>query len=125
MPPVRTRLGLLAAALLAAGQAGCVGHRPTTQVRGRTLTLRMEEYRFVPQKIEASAGPLTIRARDDGVLAHNVAVFRKGFEVGGAQTVQHGQTTVVHVNLPRGTYRLKCTVSNHESLGMYASLVVR
>src|SRR5712691_12396033 len=109
MPPVRTCLGLVVAALLAGGQAGCVGHRATTHVRGRTLNLRMEEYRFVPQKIEASPGALTIRARDDGVLPHNIAVFRKGFEVAGAKTVQHGGTAVVHVNLPRGTYRLKCT----------------
>jgi plastocyanin len=124
MPRLRAPIGALAALLLALGATAC-GHRPTTVVHGQTLRLRMEEFRFVPQKIRARPGPLTIQAYNAGKLPHNVVVFRKTFEVARATTVQHGQTATVRLRLKRGDYRLECTIQNHDDLGMYAALLVR
>ena len=128
MRPFRAcRAGPLAAciAVLAAVFASGCGSPDPVRVQGRTIDIRLEEFRFVPQTITATPGRTTITVRNAGVLAHNLKLLRRGVEVGGTDTIQHGQTTSTTVTLRRGTYRMVCTIANHDDLGMYGSLVVR
>ena len=138
MPRPRTPLVVLLPALAAGGMAGC-SEPPTRSIAGHVVSIRMEDFRFVPQNIRVSAGRLTIRARNAGDLAHNVKIFRgtpfarsNGGEnetpavpLGGTPTVLPGRTAVGTVRLRRGTYAIACTVGNHDNLGMYGKLVVR
>lgn len=128
MRPFRARrarfLAAFTAALAAAFAGGC-GSSDAVRVQGRTINVKLEEFRFVPQRIVATPGRTTITARDAGVLAHNLKLLRRGVEVGGTDTIQHGQTASTTVTLKRGTYRMVCTIANHDDLGMYGSLVVR
>jgi len=117
-------LAALATALATLGATGCGSPDPVS-VRGSTIDVRLEEFRFVPQAIRASAGRVTIRVRNEGVLAHNLKLFRRGVEVVGTDTIQHGMPASTTVTLRRGTYRMVCTIANHDDLGMYGSLVVR
>jgi plastocyanin len=114
-------LAVLVAGLLA---SGC-GSPDPVRVHGRSIDVRLEEFRFVPQTIEATPGRTTITARNAGVLAHNLKLLRRGVEVGGTDTIQHGMTATTTVTLKRGTYRMVCTIANHDDLGMYGSIVVR
>jgi plastocyanin len=84
----------------------------------------MEEFRFVPQALRASPGRLEIVGRNAGRLAHNVTVYRRG-EIAGAPSVKRGGSTRVTFRARRGTYRFECSISNHDDLGMYGTLVVR
>jgi plastocyanin len=131
-------LTLVTVAALAAGALAACGEPPPTTVRGHVIRLRMTEYRFSPQVIHAPAGRLTIRAHDDGVLAHNVKIERPESAtgqqdpdapapkpLGGTESAQHGETVTTTLRLKPGTYRLVCTVSNHDNLGMNGTLVVR
>ena len=128
MRPFRARrAGLLAAciAVLAAVSASGCGSPDPVRVHGRTISVKLEEFRFVPQTIHATPGRTTITTDNAGVLAHNLKLLRRGVEVAGTDTIQHGQTASTTVTLRRGTYRMVCTIANHDDLGMYGSLVVR
>lgn len=123
MPPLRASSAAVAALLLAAASGGC-GTPDATTVEGHRIALRMEEFRYVPQALKASPGRLEIVARNRGRLAHNVTVYRRG-EIAGAPSVKPGGSTRVRFRARRGTYRFECSISNHDDLGMYGTLVVR
>jgi plastocyanin len=124
MRPFRARHAAAVAVVVGVLTSGCGSPDPVTE-RGRAIHVKLEEFRFVPQTIHATPGRTTITAEDTGVLAHNLKLLRRGVEVGGTDTIQHGQTATTTVTLKKGTYRMVCTIANHDDLGMYGSIVVR
>jgi plastocyanin len=115
----------LASALAA---AGCGASAPTL-VRGSVLRLRLDEYRIEPSNIRMRAGRLTIVASDTGILTHNVAIEspqrdpgRPFTEYARTRTMHPGQSATLTITLKPGTYRLACTISNHDDLGQNATL---
>jgi plastocyanin len=111
--------------------SGC-GGAATVVDRDGTLQLTLDEYRIAPARIQVRPGRVHIVARNRGVLTHNVVVEllpRSGEvaprEVGRTRTAHPGQTVSVDVVLAPGTYRLVCTIANHENLGQYATLSAR
>ena len=112
--------------------AGCGGEDPVT-IEGRTLRLRLDEYRIMPQDVEVSAGRLRIVATNVGRLTHNVKIVRQDEadleapvqEMGGTRTTQPGESgAVTFEDLEPGEYRLACTIANHDDLGQYGTLTV-
>ncbi len=101
---------------------------------GRTVTapanakLRVvgDEYSFDPSTIVLQgAGTLSVTLINQGSLAHNLKVFRGGEEVDGTPTLPAGRTASTRLNLEHGSYRIVCTVGDHEELGMTGTLRVR
>ncbi len=130
----------LAIAALGCGLAGCGGGRAEA-VRNHTIGLRLDEYRIIPQRISAPAGPLRIIVRNRGVLTHNLAVLTIPSDP-EAQPKVLGRTPTVHpgeradewvvgghrrqtLDLRPGRYRLACTLANHDDLGQFGTLIVR
>ena len=132
--PLSHALSRLAPALaLALVLPGCGGGEPQ-EVDGRTLRLRLDEYRILPQDVQVSAGRLRIVATNVGRLTHNVKIVKEDptdleapvEEVGGTRSTQPGESAAVTFDeLEAGEYRLACTIANHDDLGQYGSLVVR
>lgn len=122
MSPARPASAVLALAA-AAALAGC-DRSPVTHVRDRTLNLRLDEFSITPQRIRAKAGRLTIVATDVGRLNHNVLIRRRKAPLAGMQTLRPGGTGRITVTLKPGAYRIYCSVSRHEDLGEYGTLVV-
>ena len=129
----RATLGLMVAAPLPLLLAGCGGDDPV-QLEGRTLRLRLDEYRIMPQDVEVRAGRLRIVATNIGRLTHNVKIVRENEEnleapneeIGGTRSTQPGESAAVTFDdLEPGEYRLACTIANHDDLGQYGTLVVR
>ena len=119
---------------LAAGvslAAGCGGEDappgPTaTTAPGEPITVVATEYAFDPATLVlAGAGELEVELENRGSLAHNLWVIQGADEVGGTPTFQGGESRSATVEVEPGTYRLICTVGNHEELGMVGELQVR
>jgi plastocyanin len=130
--PLRTTL-LTALVLASAALAGC-GDGDPVRVDERTLTLRLEEFRIVPEDVSVAPGRLRIVATNVGRLTHNVKVVKEDeedreappSELGGTGTAQPGETaTFTFENLEPGEYRMVCTITNHDQLGQYGELIVR
>jgi plastocyanin len=128
----RATLAPLVASALPLALAGC-GDEPV-QLEGRTLRLRLDEYRLMPQNVEVAAGRLRIVATNIGRLTHNVKIVRENEEnleapneeIGGTRSTQPGESAAVTFeDLEPGEYRLACTIANHDDLGQYGTLIVR
>jgi uncharacterized cupredoxin-like copper-binding protein len=112
--------------------AGCGGDDDEEPVRSETVnpnsTLRAtaREYSFDPGRVVVrGAGPLTIRLRNAGDLAHDLRLRRQGEEVGGTPVLPAGQTGSARVNLEHGNYEMFCSVGDHAELGMTGEFQVR
>jgi len=123
----------VALALTVLAVAGCGGEKPVT-IETRTLTVELDEYRILPQNANVRPGLLRIQATNVGRLTHNLKVVRLNrsdrelppTELGGTQTAQPGDTvSFTFRRLRPGTYRMACTISNHDDLGQYGELVVK
>jgi uncharacterized cupredoxin-like copper-binding protein len=129
----RRRPTLLAALTLAGiALAGCGGDEPYVPAAGRTVSLRLDEYRVMPQRVTVPAGRVRIVGRNVGRLTHNVAVVQFDRPLGEEEERQYGRTRTAHpgqrvqttVALKPGKYRIVCTIANHDNLGQYGELKV-
>jgi uncharacterized cupredoxin-like copper-binding protein len=112
--------------------AGCGGDDDEEPVRSATVnpnsTLRVtaKEYSFDPGRVVVrGAGPLTIRLRNSGDLAHDLRLRRAGEEIGGTTVLPAGRAESARVNLEHGRYEMICTVGDHAELGMTGEFEVR
>jgi plastocyanin len=112
--------------------AGC-GDPPVVPVENRTIGLKLDEYRILPQRVSAPAGPLRLIVRNIGILTHNVAIETIP-KVGSkddperivlTSTVHPGERTEVSFTIEPGTYQLVCTIGNHDDLGQTGRLYVK
>jgi plastocyanin len=111
---------------------GC-GDPPVVPVQNRTIGLKLDEYRILPKRVSAPAGQLRLIVRNIGILTHNVAIEtipKVGSQddperIALTSTVHPGERTEVSFTIAPGTYRLVCTIGNHDDLGQTGTLEVR
>jgi plastocyanin len=125
---------ILLAGLLPVLALTACGEPAPVDVDGATLEVVLDDYRITPQNVRVRPGalPLRIVARNEGRLQHNVKVESltqtdsQGTPIllGGTQSASPGHTAHATVRLRPGTYRLVCTIGNHDNLGQYGELVV-
>ncbi|MEO6496826.1 MAG: cupredoxin domain-containing protein [Solirubrobacteraceae bacterium] len=128
-----SRAARLLPVLLAAAvwSAGC-GDQTPIPVENRTIGLRLDEYRVLPQAVSAPAGQLRMIIRNLGLHPHNIAVEtipeigsdEPAGELARTSTVHAGQRSEVTFFIKPGTYNLVCTIANHDDLGQVGTLVV-
>lgn len=78
-------------------------------------------YRFDVRRLQAGAGPVTIRFRNDDTFPHNVRVqsgskccFKPGHrDVGGTETISAGTETEAALTLEAGRYVFLCSIGSH------------
>jgi plastocyanin len=127
------RLTLLLAALAALPVAGCGTDVAYTHAPDRRVEVRLDEYSITPERVQVTAGRVTLIAHNTGRLTHNLAVVQFKRPKSGeqekmygkpTQTLFPGQTRSTTVELKPGKYRLVCTIANHDNLGQYGELKV-
>jgi plastocyanin len=111
--------------LIAVVLAGCGGDEPTARARGGQVAIVLDDFSIRPQTIRARAGELAFAIENRGRIGHNLHLRRGAGEPLEVTTIFPGEAKTATARLPRGDYRMVCTVSNHEELGMYGTLVVR
>ncbi|MEJ7798399.1 MAG: plastocyanin/azurin family copper-binding protein [Solirubrobacteraceae bacterium] len=112
---------------------GC-GESERVRIDRPILRLTLDEYRVVPQKVSVRPGKIKVVVRNTGRLPHNVViqippkeVADKPVEVlgGRVKSMQPGESSEpIKVTLTQGSYRLVCTIANHDDLGQYGELIV-
>src|SRR4051794_27963793 len=129
----RRRATLLAlVALAAVALSGCGGDPPYVPASGRAVSLRLDEYRVLPQRVTVPAGRVRIIARNVGRLTHNIAVVQFDRPLGEDEEKQYARTPTAHpgeavgtsVTLKPGNSRLVCTIATHDTPGQYGELKV-
>ena len=121
MPLARTTAALLAAALL----TGCGGPGPAVQARGERLEIELDDFLIRPQSVRTAPGELTFAVTNQGRLGHNFRLRDERRELVEVTTLLPGDSATESATLAAGTYKMVCTVANHEQLGMTGRLVVR
>jgi plastocyanin len=127
--------GRVAAVLIALGSQLVAACGEEEAPAGRTVTAAAEkpievvgtEYAFDPSTlvVEGEGKPIEITLDNQGSLAHNLTLFDGTAEVGATATFQGGESDTTAVDLEPGSYRMVCTVGDHEALGMVGELQVR
>jgi uncharacterized cupredoxin-like copper-binding protein len=135
MPQAMSRSTLLATVLaVLAGVLGGCGDDDVFRTDRPVLRVTLDEYRIVPQNIVVKPGRTKLVVRNTGRLTHNLVIQipagpdGKPVEIPGGRvgTMQPGETAEpVKVTLRPGTYRLVCTIANHDDLGQYGTLEVK
>ena len=122
-------LALLGAAVVCLSP-GC-GHGEPVRVRDGVVRVTLDDYAIMPQDISVPAGRVEFVARNAGRLTHNLRVEvapeqpgEEGKRLGGTPTAHPGETVRATLTLKPGTYRLRCSLANHDDLGMHGELVV-
>ena len=120
---------LVLAACAAVAMSGCGSGdkrpaRTETVPAGQVVRVAGREYSFTPASVVVTAGRVRFRFANRGSLAHDLRVFSGGRDLGGTKPFQGGARSA-ELRLEPGTYRMVCTVGDHATLGMSASLRVR
>jgi FtsP/CotA-like multicopper oxidase with cupredoxin domain len=128
----RFTLALLALALAFAATACSSGDEDGAQGTGdvaaggdTSFHVTLSEFAITPDMIDAPAGsPLVFDIVNEGTAPHSFAVGTTG-RVYETEQIQSGASATLRVDaLDPGTYKVYCTVSGHEDLGMVGQLMV-
>jgi plastocyanin len=100
--------------------------RTVTIPAGKELRVVGRDYSFDPANVVVTGGRTRLRVTlvNEGALAHNLKLFQGDRELGGSPTFPGGESRSGTVELAPGSYRMVCTVGNHEELGMVGNLEV-
>jgi plastocyanin len=135
MPPVqlparRALFGALLAVAIALA-TGCSDDDPVRSDRP-VVRVTLDEYAITPQDVSVPPGKVELVARNIGRLTHNLQVEippedpdEQTETLGQTPTAQPGTTVSATVDLKPGTYLMRCSLANHDDLGMTGNLVVR
>ena len=126
---VRLLTAALGLAVLVAAAIAVLGSRgegaSAARASDRRIAIALDDFRFDPQRIRATAGELTIVLRNRGRLAHSFRLRKNGRLWIEQPSLGPGESATVTRRIEPGDYRMFDALSNHEQLGMYGTLVVR
>jgi uncharacterized cupredoxin-like copper-binding protein len=80
--------------------------------------------KFVPDKLQAKAGKVTLEMSNPSDLPHAVELEANGEEAEG-DTVEKGGTSKATLDLKPGKYEFYCPVDGHKAAGMTGELTVK
>ena len=145
---LRTGYAAVGLAVLAIGAAGCGSDdnndngsastpastpaAPTTSTQAKTtpaaagggaVTISETEFKLAPKDATAKAGKVTIDAKNDGQIVHNLEVEGNGVEKKTAD-LQPGSSGKLALNLKPGKYEMYCAIDGHRASGMEGTITV-
>jgi plastocyanin len=123
-----SRCRALLATLVGAGAvlAGCAPGGPPARPADGRLAIVLDDFSIAPQAIAVAPGRFVLDVSNVGRLGHNLVLERGEQEVVKMKTLKPGEHGTLALRLRRqGSYRLVCSLGNHEELGQYATITVR
>ncbi len=89
------------------------------------VQVRAEEFRFSLSRPAIVAGPAVVELVNYGEDVHDLALRRGTGPTRRIPRVSPGHHREIETSLPPGRYALWCTIADHRSRGMRATLIVR
>jgi plastocyanin len=83
------------------------------------------EYSVYPTHDPVANGSVEFNVTNFGQDDHDLTIARDGATVAQLAVVHPGETQTLVANLGPGTYKLYCSLYDHDALGMHATLVVQ
>ncbi len=111
--------------------AAAPGGGKTASSGETSQTLKVEadpngQLSYVPSKLSAKAGNVTIDFKNPQGLSHDIAVEDpSGKVIGQSELIAESSTSLSLSNLTPGTYHYYCTVPGHREAGMEGTLLVK
>jgi plastocyanin len=100
--------------------------RTVTVSGSQPIRTKADEYRFDPGRIVVTSDrPLRFDVENKGTLAHNLTILDGDRKLAALRSFPPGEQRTLNADVPPGSYRLVCTVSDHEELGMVGELYVK
>ncbi len=114
-----------AGAVILVGCGAPAAQAPAQQRVEPLIDVTMTDYRFAPNPIKVTAGHVRFRVSNAGSVGHDFTLLTPDGRRRLAHTtlVSPGDTVVVSLNLPAGTYPVICTQPGHQELGMEAKII--
>ena len=103
-----------------AGQAKVAPAKASPTAAGVVLSVTGAEYAFTPPTLTATAGKVTIRFTNKGVVEHDFTIDALHVKI----SAKPGKTAEATVTLTAGTYKFYCTIPGHLQSGMQGKLTV-
>jgi len=110
--------------LLMGSGRGASGFLHQAPAGGKTVTVDMKEFRFIPSQLTVERGRVTFEVRNSGQLPHVFQVTGPGVDTHIALLPEGADTLEVPLSMP-GEYTLICPIPTHPEQGMRGSIVVR
>ena len=90
------------------------------------LSVKAAEYSYTLSRPEVSSGDVIVELNNTGYDPHNLKLKREGSEESPLEVPEAAAATqtTARFSLAPGTYRLYCSLFQHEEKGMHATLVV-
>jgi hypothetical protein len=99
---------------------------PEPEPEANRLSVKSAEYYFNLSRPTVRAGEVTIELNNRGEDPHNLNLRQEGDEGASLEIpeTESLQRSVATFDLPAGSYRLWCSLPEHEEKGMYSTLQV-
>lgn len=133
----RTLLGLFCTGVLlvvAACSGGSTGSQPQgpaatapgTGAQGPVAEVKiaMGDFFYDPNEVTIKAGPVRFLLTNVGATAHRFAIRGEGVN-GSSKNVGAGRESVFEATLAPGTYKMGCTLGDHEKRGSVGTIRVQ
>lgn len=90
---------------------------------GTTVNVIARDFEFIMDANSAAAGATTFAVTNEGSMPHDFAITVNG-ERYQTKMLQPGESDVITVELPAGSYEYICTVPGHDVLGMKGTFTI-
>ncbi|MBI4297854.1 MAG: cupredoxin domain-containing protein [Chloroflexi bacterium] len=130
MKSMRSVVGLLSLAgllaLAACGSGGGEAKNPPPQAQGMAQEVKVDmgDYFYEPSQLTIKAGQVHFVLTNVGKTAHRFAITGNGVKV-SSRNVGAGREGTLDVELAPGTYKMGCTLGDHEARGSVGQIVVQ
>ena len=100
--------------------------RPATAAQGpaQEVQVAMGDFFYNPSEVVVEAGAVRFVLSNAGQTAASFAISRQGGNV-SSRTVAAGQQGALEIDLKPGTYKMGCTLGDHEKRGSVGTITVK
>ncbi len=117
---------LLVGAACSSGSGGSKTPAPVPAAQGpvQEIKVAMGDFFYDPKEITIKAGTVRFVLTNVGATAHRFAISGDGVNA-SSKNVGAGRENILEVMLPPGTYKMGCTLGDHEKRGSVGKITVQ